>query len=151
MSVSPKTNLGWADSRSKCNVSRWRKPVFHEVKGAVGEEQFGGSFPGQGFSGPGVHPPGDAVQLLLAADAQVGALGQILAQQSIGVFADAAFPRRVRVGKEDRNAGALLQALVMAHKCSTTRSHTAEPGVILASTRGLADRRRARRPAGRER
>ncbi len=44
---------------------------------------------------PGVQAVGDSVELFLAVDAQVRALGQVLAQQAVGVLAGATLPRAV--------------------------------------------------------
>src|ERR1035437_8720017 len=77
---------GAVDSISKCNRIRNCRPVLHEVECAFWQEQFGGRFPAQRFPGPGVEQPRDVVQLLLGKDRQIGSLGQILAEQSVGVF-----------------------------------------------------------------
>ena len=105
---------GRADSRSKCNGC-YLRPVLHEVEGAFGEEEFCGCFPSQGFSGPDVEPPCDIVELFLREQRQVGALGQVLAQQAVGVFADAALPGSVRMGEVDVDSGVPGQGLVVSH------------------------------------
>lgn len=45
------------------------------------------------------------VEVLLRVDGQIGALGQVLAQQAVGVFARAALPRAVRVTEVDTHVG----------------------------------------------
>jgi len=66
--------------------------------------QLGIDFQGRGkvqtFSWTRVQAVGDGVQLALRVPRQVGALGQVLAQQPIGVFVGATLPRAVRIGKE---------------------------------------------------
>ena len=42
----------------------------------------------------------EGVQLALGVARQVGALGQVVAQQAIGVLVGAAFPRAMRICKE---------------------------------------------------
>src|SRR5258708_1156834 len=61
--------------------------------------------------------------LLLGEDRQVGSFWQVLAEQSIDVLADAAFPWCVRVGEEDLNAGLLGEQLVLGHLGSLVVGH----------------------------
>jgi hypothetical protein len=65
-------------------------------------------FSSEGFSDPYVHPPSNLVQLLLRIDGQTDFFWQILAQQAVGVFADAAFPWEVGMGKINLNASTLF-------------------------------------------
>jgi hypothetical protein len=62
------------------------------------------NFQGRGevetFSSARVQAMGHDSQLALRVPRQVRALGQILAQQPIGVFVGTALPRAVRIGKE---------------------------------------------------
>ncbi len=58
---------------------------------------------------------GDGVQFALGVARQVRALGQILAQQAIGVLISAALPGTVRIGKEDLDREPLGQLLVLGH------------------------------------
>src|SRR5277367_3120668 len=119
------TEKGWADSRTKCNRVDCSGPVLSKVERAFGEEEFGWSFPAESFSGAGIHPPGDLIELVLREDRQVGPPGQILAEQAVGVFADTALPGRVRMSEVHRDAGALAQALVMTHLRSLVEGHGA--------------------------
>ena len=64
---------------------------------------------------PTVHAVGDAVEVILAEGAQVGALGQVLAQQPVGVLAGAALPRTVGVAEVDLHAGLRRQIDVPGH------------------------------------
>lgn len=68
----------------KCNV-------FAEVGFVVvglGHEQFERALPAQGLSGSDVEVEGDGVDVLLREHGQVGALRQVLAEQSVGVLDD---------------------------------------------------------------
>ena len=67
------------------------------------------------FSRARVQPMSDGIQLVLDAARQVRALGQVLAQQAIGVLIGAALPGTVRIGKEDLDREPLGQLLVLGH------------------------------------
>jgi hypothetical protein len=56
---------------------------------------------------------GNGVQLTLGVSRQVRALGQVLAQQSVGVLIGPALPRAVGIGKEDLDREALGQAFML--------------------------------------
>jgi hypothetical protein len=62
-------------------------------------EHFQGGVPRVSGARAVVHAVGNRVEFVLAEHAQVGALGQVLAQQSVGVLAGAALPRTVWVTK----------------------------------------------------
>lgn len=61
---------------------------------------------------PVVHSVGNAVEFVLSVHTQVRALGEVLAQQPVGVLAGPALPRAVRVAEVHRHAGALPQLFV---------------------------------------
>ena len=63
------------------------------------------SLPSEGFAGAGVEFGGDVVEVFAGVHGQVGALGEVLAQQAVGVLVGAALPWAVRVGEVDLNAG----------------------------------------------
>ena len=67
------------------------------------------------FSGARVQPMGDDVQLALGVARQVCTLGQVLAQQAVGVLVGAALPGAVRIGKEDLDRETLGQLFVLGH------------------------------------
>lgn len=67
------------------------------------------------FSRARVQSLGDGVQLALGISGQVRTLGQVLAQQAIGVLVGATLPRRMRIGKEDLERKSLRQLLVLGH------------------------------------
>ena len=78
-------------------------------------EHLHGRSPVQTFSGSGVQPLRDGIELALRVAGQVRALGQILAQQAIRIFISPALPRAMRIGKEHLDGQPLSQALVVGH------------------------------------
>ena len=71
-----------------------------------------------------------ALEFVAVPAGEVGALGEVLAQQAIGVLVGAALPRAVRVGEEDLDAGIGLQLGVLGHLLA------AVPGQCLAQRAG---------------
>ena len=69
----------------------------------------------QSFAGAVVDFIGDGVQLLLAVARQVGAFGQVLAHQAVGVLVAASLPWAVRVAKVHGHAGVDGQLFVQRH------------------------------------
>ncbi len=65
------------------------------------EQDFDGRAPAQGLARPVVELPGEVIELALGVPAQVGALGQVLSNQTVGVLADAPLPRAVWVSEVD--------------------------------------------------
>jgi len=59
------------------------------------------------FSRPGIEFKRDGIEVFLIKDGEVGALGQVLAQQAVGVFIAASLPRAMRISKVDLHAGSL--------------------------------------------
>ena len=59
---------------------------------------FGGSLPSEGLAGPAVERGRDGLDLLGAPSAKVGALREVLAQETVGVLVGG-------VGEEDRDSG----------------------------------------------
>src|SRR5438552_16456299 len=55
-------------------------------------ESFGGSIPCEGHAGASVEFDGDVVELLLAWFGEVGAFGEVLADEAVPVFVGAALP-----------------------------------------------------------
>lgn len=49
------------------------------------------------FSRPGIEFNRDGIEVFLIKDGEVGALGQVLAQQAVGVFIAASLPRAMRI------------------------------------------------------
>ncbi len=67
----------------------------------------------QGFSGSFVELPGDGAELSLAEGRQVDAVGQVLAQQAVGVLVGTALPRAVRIAEVDLDIGRQGEAPVV--------------------------------------
>lgn len=63
----------------------------------------------------GIELPGNSIQIVLAVAGQILALGQILAQQPVGVLVRSALPRTAGFGEEHRDARAFGQAPMFAH------------------------------------
>ena len=74
-----------------------------------------GGCPVQTFSWSGVQPPGNGIQLALRVGREVRALGQILAEQAIGIFIGPPLPRAMRIGKEHLDGQPLGQLLMFRH------------------------------------
>src|SRR6516165_7589414 len=82
----------------------------------VGEqlsECFGGGVVAEAFAGPAVEFGGDVLKLGGGVGAQVGAFGEVFAEQAVDVFVAAALPGRVGVGEVDLDAGGGGDALVL--------------------------------------
>lgn len=62
------------------------QPVIYQVECAFGEEEFGGGFPTQGFSGSGVEVEGDGAELLLGEDAEIEAFGRYCRRRPLGAM-----------------------------------------------------------------
>ena len=62
-----------------------------------------------------IEAQGNLVELGLTVDGQVGALGQVLAQQAVGVLVAAALPRTMRVSEVHLHASAQGQRIVITH------------------------------------
>ena len=72
------------------------------------------SYP-QSLSGAVVDFISNRIELLLAVDAQIRPLGQVLAHQAIHVLVGTPLPGAVRVAEVHRYAGLLAELLVHAH------------------------------------
>lgn len=64
---------------------------------------------------PAIQTVGDGVGFVVTVDRKVGAFGQILSQQPVGVFASAALPGTVRVAKVPVHAGCGSEFFVARH------------------------------------
>src|SRR5271154_1058496 len=64
---------------------------------------------------PAVETIGHGVEVILTVDREVSALGQILAQQAVGVLAGTALPGAVRVAEVDLHACRGAEFLVPRH------------------------------------
>ncbi len=80
---------------TKCKKRSMMLPEVESVR----REQFRGTLEAQRLAWPGVQFPGDRIQFFLGETAQVGSLGQVLPQQTVGVLVDAALPGAgIRIG-----------------------------------------------------
>src|SRR5437868_4439789 len=82
-----------AVSKPECNSRLMSTGVLEHVL----EEDLCRGAPAQGLARTGVDLPGNAVELYLGVPAEVRALGQVLADQAVGVLVDPTLPRAVRV------------------------------------------------------
>jgi len=78
-------------------------------------ELFGGAGEAQAFAGSVVELVGDGVEVGFGDGAEVGALGEVLAQQAVGVLVGAALPGGVRVAEVDLDAGVETDLFSVAH------------------------------------
>src|SRR5215208_5940719 len=83
-------------SRGRRNACRRRSQ--HLVKG------FGGCSPAKGLSRSGIERRGHGCERVRAVRAQVGAFGEVLPQQPVGVLVRAALPWTVRIAEVDLHA-----------------------------------------------
>ena len=88
--------------------------MMPEVK-SVCREQFGGAFEAEGLSRTGVQLPGNSIEFRLREATQVSSLGEVLPEQAVGIFVDAALPWAVRIGKVNFHPSSQRQALVLGH------------------------------------
>ena len=77
------------------------------------------------MSRPTVELGGDGVQGGLVEPAQVGALGQVLAEQAVGVLVGATLPRAARIAEEDLDAGVDGELEVFGHLSAVVPGHRA--------------------------
>jgi hypothetical protein len=66
---------------------------------------FGGCLPAEGFAGPVVESESNGLEFVGLPSRQVRALGEVLAQQPVGVLVGAPLPGAVRVGEVDLQPG----------------------------------------------
>ena len=92
--------------------------------GCVGETMvdFRGSAKAEAAPGTIVELGGDSGALTLSECSEVGALGQVLPQEPVGVFIGAAFPGVVRRGEVDGGVEALLECFVHVELGTVIRS-----------------------------
>ena len=78
----------------------------------LADEQIRGPGPSEHLAGPFVDLVGDASELLRRDLPQVGALGEVVAQQPVHDLVGTALSRRVGVAEEHASAGLLADLLV---------------------------------------
>jgi hypothetical protein len=69
-------------------------------------EALGGSVPAEGLAWSAVKFGGDGCEVVVVVDGQVGSLGEVLPQPSVGVLVGPALPWTVGLAEEQRHAGA---------------------------------------------
>ena len=74
-----------------------------------------GCRPVEGLAGAAVEISGNSVKVITRVSGQVGAFGEVLAKQSIGVLVCAALPRAVRVAEVDWQTGVDSELNVLSH------------------------------------
>lgn len=74
-----------------------------EVKG-LWHKEFGRALLVEALARLGVELPSDGIKFGLGETGEIGALGEVLAEQAVGVLVDAAPPRAVRIGEVDIDA-----------------------------------------------
>ena len=88
--------------------------MFEEVE-RLWHKHFNGASKVEALSWPSVELPGNGIEFGLRETGKVGALGEILAEQAIGVLVDTALPRAMRIGEVDRDARGLGQSSMLSH------------------------------------
>src|ERR1019366_8902371 len=78
-------------------------------------ERLGGGLPHERLAWSGVECGCHALEVVPRVAAEVGALGEVLAQQAVGVLVGAALPRTARVAEEDLQAGREAEFGVPGH------------------------------------
>src|SRR5207245_3088516 len=78
-------------------------------------EGFGGGAPAEGLTWPGVERERDGGELVRAVAGGVGAAGEVLAQQPVGVFVCAALPGALGGAEGDLEAGLAPRVGVLGH------------------------------------
>src|SRR5215210_1197490 len=110
MSSSTQPIVYRADSRDRRNtasVSRLQDLV----------EGLGGCSPPERLAGPGVEGQGDGRAVVLAVQAQVGALREVRAQKPVGGLVRAALPWAVGVAEVDLQTSVDPQPRMLGHLC----------------------------------
>jgi hypothetical protein len=87
-----------------------RFQVVVATQGLIGDgqecsEAFGGGVPAEGFAWSAVEFGGDGGEVFAGVAGEVGAFGEVLAEQAVGVFVGSALPGRVWVAEVDGHAG----------------------------------------------
>ena len=78
-------------------------------------KDFQGRLPVQAFSGAGVEFLGNGIQFTLGVARQICSLGEVLAQQAIGILIGSTLPGTMRIGKEHLDRESLSQMFMLGH------------------------------------
>src|SRR6266540_2029292 len=113
------TGDAWSRVRRVSSHLSCRLELGVVLSGGTGQqvivEGFSGCAPAEGLAGAGVECERDGGQLVGAVSAEVGAAGEVLAEQAVGVFVRAALPGAVGVAEVDVDAGVDPQLGVLGH------------------------------------
>jgi len=106
-----------------------------ELSGRLGEEDLEGTCKAQALAGPAIQGVNDGAQLLGGDLGQIGALGQVLTQQAVGVLVGSPFPRVIGMGEVDGQIESAFQfdGTARAPYTSSTLSHLVWTGLALTS------------------
>ena len=78
-------------------------------------EGLGGGLPVEGFAGSGVERVSDGVEVVARVSGEVGAFGEVLAKEPVGVLVGASLPWTLGVAEVDVEAGVDAQLGVLGH------------------------------------
>ena len=78
-------------------------------------ESFSGSPPAKRLAWASVQRKRDSVQGFTAMPMKIGAFGEVLAQEPVGVLVRSALPRAVRIAEVDRQPGIEMELRVLRH------------------------------------
>ena len=78
-------------------------------------EGFGGGLPAEGFAGSTVQSRGDSVQVVPGVSAEVGAFGEVLTEETVGVLVGPTLPWCLGVAEVDIQIGIYAELSVLGH------------------------------------
>ena len=78
-------------------------------------ECFGGGLPAEGFTGSTVQSCGDSVQVASGVSAEVGAFGEVLSEETVGVLVGTTLPWCLGVAEVDVQVGFYSELGVLGH------------------------------------
>ena len=78
-------------------------------------EGFGGGLPAEGFAGSTVQSRGDGGQVVPGVSAEVGAFGEVLAEETVGVLVGPTLPWCLGVAEVDIQVGIYAELSVLGH------------------------------------
>ena len=78
-------------------------------------EGFGGGLPIEGFAGSTVQCCGDSVQVASGVSAEIGAFGEVLSEETVGVLVGATLPGTLGVAEVDIEIGVYSELSVLGH------------------------------------
>ena len=78
-------------------------------------EGLAGGLPIEGFAGSTVQSCGDSVQVVSCVSAEIGAFGEVLAEETVGVLVGATLPGTLGVAEVDVEIGVYSELSVLCH------------------------------------